>query len=46
MKDKIQTLIKTGSKKPMAMTAIIAGAVLFISGLVLIFVDRKKKMNA
>lgn len=46
MKDKIQTLIKTGSKKPMAMTAIIAGVVLFISGLVLILVDRKKKMNA
>lgn len=45
-KNKIQTLIKTGSKKPVAIAAIIAGAVLLIGGLVFIFVDHRKKMNA
>lgn len=46
MKDKIQTLIKTGSKKPMAMAAIIVGLALLIVALVLFVKDRKKNMNA
>lgn len=46
MKDKIQTLIKTGSKKPMTMISIIAGLALLIVALVLFVKDRKKNMNA